>query len=202
MNRIRIGVLGGTFDPVHNGHVTLGAAAVKEAGLDKLIIMPAHVQPFKIGREFADDHHRLEMCRMAFADVEKAEVSDYEMVHTDISYTFDTLAYLKKSIPGSKLYFITGTDSFLAIEYWRKGKDLLQTYGFIVSVRPGYKEKELDERIRYYEGVYGTEVIRLHHMMPDVSSTSIKARRDQGLSISDLLPESVERYINEHSLYL
>ncbi|MBR5488285.1 MAG: nicotinic acid mononucleotide adenylyltransferase, partial [Firmicutes bacterium] len=67
---------------------------------------------------------------------------------------------------------------------------------------PGYKEKELDERIRYYEGVYGTEVIRLHHVMPDVSSTSIKARRDQGLSISDLLPESVERYINEHSLYL
>ena len=66
MNRIRIGVLGGTFDPVHNGHVTLGAAAVREAGLDKLIIMPAHVQPFKIGREFADDEHRLEMCRMAF----------------------------------------------------------------------------------------------------------------------------------------
>ena len=202
MNRIKIGVLGGSFDPVHNGHVTLGAAAVREASLDRLIVMPAHVQPFKIGREFADDHHRLEMCRLAFQDVERAEVSDYEMVHTEVSYTFDTLAHLKKTIPGSKLYFITGTDSFLSIERWRKGKDLLQTYAFIVSVRPGYKEKELDERIRYYETVYGTEIIRLHHEMPDVSSTSIKARRDQGMSISDLLPESVERYINEHSLYL
>ena len=202
MNRIKIGVLGGSFDPVHNGHVTLGAAAVREASLDRLIVMPAHVQPFKIGREFADDHHRLEMCRLAFQDVERAEVSDYEMVHTEVSCTFDTLAHLKKTIPGSKLYFITGTDSFLSIEYWRKGKDLLQTYAFIVSVRPGYKEKELDERIRYYETVYGTEIIRLHHEMPDVSSTSIKARRDQGMSISDLLPESVERYINEHKLYL
>ena len=202
MNRIKIGVLGGSFDPVHNGHVTLGAAAVREASLERLIVMPAHVQPFKIGREFADDHHRLEMCRLAFQDVERAEVSDYEMVHTEVSYTFDTLAHLKKTIPGSKLYFITGTDSFLSIERWRKGKDLLQTYAFIVSVRPGYKEKELDERIRYYETVYGTEIIRLHHEMPDVSSTSIKARRDQGMSISDLLPESVERYINEHRLYL
>ena len=202
MNRIKIGVLGGSFDPVHNGHVTLGAAAVAESALDKLIVMPAHVQPFKIGRDFADDHHRLEMCRLAFQDVEKAEVSDYEIVHTEVSYTFDTLAHLKKTIPGSKLYFITGTDSFLSVEYWRKGKDLLQTYAFIVSVRPGYKEKELEERIRYYEGIYGTEVIRLRHEMPDVSSTNIKARRNQGLSVSDMIPESVERYMNEHSLYL
>ena len=202
MNRIKIGVLGGSFDPVHNGHVTLGAAAVAVSALDKLIVMPAHVQPFKIGRDFADDHHRLEMCRLAFQDVEKAEVSDYEIVHTEVSYTFDTLAHLKKTIPGSKLYFITGTDSFLSVEYWRKGKDLLQTYAFIVSVRPGYKEKELEERIRYYEGIYGTEVIRLRHEMPDVSSTNIKARRNQGLSVSDMIPESVERYMNEHSLYL
>ena len=202
MNRIKIGVLGGSFDPVHKGHVTLGSAAVSEANLDKLIVMPAHVQPFKIGREFADDKHRLEMCRMAFMDVKLAEVSDYEMEHTEISYTFDTLAYLQELHKDSKLYFITGTDSFLDIEYWRKGKDLLQTYGFIVSVRPGYKEKELEERIRYYETVYGTDIIRLSHEMPDVSSTLIKARRNQNLSISDLIPENVERYINEHKLYL
>ena len=202
MNRRKIGVLGGSFDPVHKGHVTLGQAAVSEGNLDKLIVMPAHVQPFKIGRDFADDDHRLAMCRLAFEGVGRAEVSDYEMKHTEVSYTFDTLAYLKKIYPDSKLYFITGTDSFLSIEYWRKGKDLLQSYGFIVSVRPGYKAKELDERIRYYEAVYGTEIIRLHHEMPDVSSTKIKARRSQDLSVEDLLPEGVERYINEHKLYL
>lgn len=202
MNRKKIGVLGGSFDPVHNGHVTLGRAAVEEAGLDKLIVMPAHVQPFKIGREFAADEHRLQMCRLAFENVERAEISDYEMVHTEISYTFDTLAYLKKIYPDSKLYFITGTDSFLDIEDWRKGKDLLASYGFIVSVRPGYREKQLEERIRYYEAAYGTDAVRLHHEMPDISSTKIKARRTHALSISGLLPENVERYINEHKLYL
>lgn len=202
MNRKKIGVLGGSFDPVHLGHVTLGSAAITEGGLDKLIVMPAHVQPFKIGREKAEDEHRLEMCRLAFQNVDKAEVSDYEMVHTEISYTFDTLAHLKTIYPDSKLYFITGTDSFLEIEHWRKGKDLLQTYEFIVSVRPGYREKQLEERIRYYEAMYGTDVIRLHHEMPDVSSTKIKARRMEELPVSDLLPVSVERYINEHKLYL
>lgn len=202
MNRKKIGVLGGSFDPVHLGHVTLGSAAITEGGLDKLIVMPAHVQPLKIGREKAEDEHRLEMCRLAFQDVDKAEVSDYEMVHTEISYTFDTLAHLKTIYPDSKLYFITGTDSFLEIEHWRKGKDLLQTYEFIVSVRPGYREKQLEERIRYYEAMYGTDVIRLHHEMPDVSSTKIKARRMEELPVSDLLPVSVERYINEHKLYL
>ena len=202
MNRKKIGVLGGSFDPVHLGHVTLGSAAITEGGLDKLIVMPAHVQPFKIGREKAEDEHRLEMCRLAFQNVDKAEVSDYEMVHTEISYTFDTLAHLKTIYPDSKLYFITGTDSFLEIEPWRKGKDLLQTYGFIVRVRPGYREKQLEERIRYYEAMYGTDVIRLHHEMPDVSSTKIKARRMEELPVSDLLPVSVERYINEHKLYL
>ena len=112
MNRRKIGVLGGSFDPVHNGHVTLGASAIAEGGLEKLIVMPAHVQPFKIGREFAGDDHRLAMCRLAFEDVERAEVSDYEIMHTEISYTFDTLAHLKKVYSNSKLYFITGTDSF------------------------------------------------------------------------------------------
>ena len=202
MIRKKIGVLGGSFDPVHKGHVALGQAAVMEGGLEKLIVMPAHVQPFKIGREFADDDHRLAMCRLAFEEVEHAEISDYEIKHTEISYTFDTLAYLKNVFPDSKLYFITGTDSFLDVEYWRKGKDLLQSYGFMVSVRPGYKEKELEERIRYYEAVYGTDIIWLSHQMPDVSSTEIKARRNKNLSIHDLIPESVERYINEHKLYL
>ena len=202
MIRKKIGVLGGSFDPVHKGHVTLGEAAVMEAGLEKLIVMPAHVQPFKIGRNFADDEHRLAMCRLAFENVERAEISDYEIVHTDISYTFDTLAHLKKVFPDSKLYFITGTDSFLEIEHWRKGKDLLQTYGFIVSVRPGYREKQLEECIRYYETRYGTDIIRLHYEMPDVSSTAVKLRRQEKQSVSHMLPESVERYINEHGLYL
>lgn len=197
----RIGVLGGSFDPVHCGHVALGRGAITEGSLQKLIVMPTHVQPFKRGREVAEDHHRIEMCRLAFADTEKAEISDYEMTQTEISYTYDTLAWLSSVYPDSKLYFITGTDAFLDIEYWRKGRELLEHYSFMVSVRPGYKEKELEERISYYGDRYQTEVILLHAEMPDISSTKIKARRSQNLSISGLVPESVERYIHEHKLY-
>lgn len=197
----RIGVLGGSFDPVHLGHVALGRAAMAEGNLQKLIVMPTHVQPFKRGREVAEDHHRIEMCRLAFADTEKAEISEYEMTQTEISYTYDTLAWLSSVYPDSKLYFITGTDAFLDIEYWRKGRELLEHYSFMVSVRPGYKEKELEDKIRYYTERYKTEVILLHGEMPDISSTKIKARRSQNLSISGLVPESVERYIHEHKLY-
>lgn len=137
----RIGILGGSFDPVHCGHVALGRAAMAEGNLQKLIVMPAHVQPFKRGREVAEDHHRLEMCRLAFSKSEHTEVSDYELTHTEISYTYDTLVWLQSAYPDSRLYFITGTDAFLDIEYWRKGRDLLEYYGFIVSVRPGYKDR-------------------------------------------------------------
>ena len=202
MEKKRIGILGGSFDPVHCGHVALGRAAIAEGNLQKLIVMPAHVQPFKQGREVAEDKHRMEMCRLAFADTEKTEVSDYEMTQTEISYTYDTLAWLESVYPDSKLYFITGTDAFLDIECWRKGQELLEHYSFIVSVRPGYKEKELEEKKRYYKERYHTEVIQLHAEMPDVSSTKIKARRSRNLSVEGMVPECVERYIHEHKLYV
>lgn len=202
MEKKRIGILGGSFDPVHNGHVALGQAALQEGELFRLVVMPAHVQPFKQGREVAGDQHRMEMCRLAFANTEKAEVSDYEMTQTEISYTYDTLAWLESVYPDSKLYFITGTDAFLEIEYWRKGPELLGRYSFIVSVRPGYKEKELEKKILYYKERYHTEVIQLHAEMPDISSTKIKARRSRDLPIEGLVPESVERYIHEHKLYV
>ena len=122
--------------------------------------MPTHVSPFKIGRDYADDQHRLEMCCLAFQDTARAEVSDYEIIHTDVSYTYDTLTYLKTVYPDHKLYFITGTDSFLEIEYWHKGSQLLENFNFIVSERPGYRKAEMEEKIRYYKERYGTEVIR------------------------------------------
>ena len=202
MEKTRIGILGGSFDPVHCGHVALGCAAIAEGNLQKLIVMPAHVQPFKQDREVAEDQHRMEMCRLAFADTEKTEVSDYEMTQTEISYTYDTLAWLESVYPDSKLYFITGTDAFLDIECWRKGQELLEHYSFIVSVRPGYKEKELEEKKRYYKERYHTEVIQLHAEMPDISSTKIKARRSRNLSVEGMVPECVERYIHEHKLYV
>lgn len=198
----RIGVLGGSFDPVHNGHVMLGEAAIRQGCLQKLIVMPAKVQPFKIGREFAEDAHRLRMCEEAFAGITKAQVSDYEMTHTSISYTYDTLVYLKTVYPEEDLYFIMGTDAFLELQTWYKGIDLLRNFSFMVSVRPGYREDDLERKIQEYKQQYQADVIRITEEMPDISSTKIKARLREGLDIGDMLPAAVERYIHEHKLYL
>ena len=200
-NEGRIGILGGTFDPVHNGHVALGKAAIRQGSLRKLIVMPAKVQPFKLGREITEDVHRLEMCRRAFAGDERMEVSDYEMIHTSISYTYDTLAYLKTIYPDDELFFIMGTDSFLELESWYKGVDLLENFSFMVSVRPGYREEDLQRKIQEYRQHYQADVIEITEEMPDISSTTIKARLSRDCSVRDMIPAAVERYIYEHKLY-
>ena len=144
----RIGILGGTFDPVHIGHISLGTAAISEANLEKLIVMPAYIQPFKQGKRVTDDEHRLAMTRLAFENVTKSEISTLEIDRMRISYTFDTLSELKKQYPDKELFFITGTDSFMQVHSWYKGVELLKNFSFIVSSRPGYMEDELNEKIK------------------------------------------------------
>ena len=197
----KIGVLGGTFDPIHKGHVALGLAAMDEVGLDKLIVMPAHIQPFKQHRKIARDIHRLNMARLAFEGREGVEVSDYEMTKGDISYSYDTMSYLKSLYPDDELYFVMGTDSFLKVDRWYKGEDLLEEFSFIVSSRPGYPEKVLEAKMRFIEEDYGTEIIRLKTKMPEISSTEIRENALFGEPIDHLVPKAVEEYIYDNRLY-
>ena len=196
-----IGILGGTFDPIHLGHKALGVSAIKEVGLDKLIVMPARIQPFKMGKKVTDGTHRIAMAKLAFEDIANVEVSDYEINNSEISYTYDTFTHLKSIYPKDKLYFILGTDSFLQLEKWYKGIDLLKASNFAVSVRPGYKEEELEVQIDHYRREYGTNVHKIYAKMPDVSSTEVRKRLQEGNDTLDLLPETVERYIRENGLY-
>ena len=197
----RIGVFGGTFDPIHLGHKALAEAALREGNVDKLIVMPAKVQPFKQGKRVTEDYHRLAMAKLMFEENDKVEVSDYEIYNTTISYTYDTMKYLQSEYPDKTLCFIMGTDSFLLLEDWYKGIDLLENFSFIVGDRPGYRETELDAAILKYKEKYGTETIKITADMPDISATEIREALKVDKSIDDLVTDAVERYIKENGLY-
>ena len=180
----------------------LARAAVKELDLEKLIVMPTHIQPFKMGKKPSPDNDRLNMCRLAFEDDERIEVSDYEINEKDVSYTCETLQFLKDHYPeDTELVFIMGTDSFLTFESWYEGKSMLKKYSLACSIRPGYKENELFERKKYYESVYGTKVYVVQEKMPDISSTYVRNQIINGNDVSLLLNNKVKEYIERNGLY-
>ena len=102
----KIGILGGTFDPIHKGHVALGEAAMREVNLDKLIVMPARIQPFKQGKKVTEDYHRQAMVLLAFEEEVNVTVSEYEMNNMSVSYTYDTLTHLRKELPQNLLEYM------------------------------------------------------------------------------------------------
>jgi len=196
-----IGILGGSFDPFHYGHLSIAKAALKECGLSQIILLPTKVQPFKLGKKRASEEDRVNMVRLIAKRNENFAVSTIEAFSQEVSYTYKTLQVLSAQYGQEKLHFILGTDSFLSIESWYKGEELLRTYSFIVGVRPGYKESETAEKVQYFKEKYNTRVKILHNRVLEVSSTEIKENIMQGKSIRRWVPYEIERYIDEHGLY-
>ncbi len=176
-------------------------AALEEDSLDKVILMPAKVSPFKIGRKMASEKDRINMLKAACAPYENVEISTIEMDSTEVSYTYKTLTEFQKNHPHDRLWFILGSDSLLSLEDWYKGRELLSAFSFVLAPRPGYDLYETDEKIRIFMDRYHTEFKILHNQLFDVSSTEIKTRLKEGKSIRELVPEGVEQYIYEHGLY-
>lgn len=196
-----IGILGGTFDPIHLGHISIVEAAIDEHSFDHIILMPAKVSPFKLNKRIASEKYRVEMVKAAAKDYENVSVSLYEINKGTISYTYDTLKNLRKLYPDEKLWFILGSDSMISLESWNKGKELLKEFSFVLAPRPGYDLITTENVINKYKEKYGTEIKVLHNKLVDVSSTQIKRRIKLRQPINDLVPEAVERYIYEHRLY-
>lgn len=192
----KIGILGGTFDPIHNGHITLAKESQNQAGLAKVIFVPARVQPFKMDKTVTEPEHRLAMLKLAIDNIDGFEISDCELSSPDISYTFQTLRVMKKLYPEAELYFITGTDALLKIKLWKNAEEILTQYNFIVGNRPGYKEEALSLCIAELQRVYNTNIIKIDGQLPQISSTEVRAELKKGF-----IPEAVERYIKEHEFY-
>lgn len=198
----KIGIFGGSFDPVHLGHTGLAADAVKQAGLDKVVFVPAKLQPFKLDKKLTSGDARIDMLRLATADMDNVEISSYELDAEGISYSYLTMrAMQEKYGESAKLYFITGTDAFLKLDTWMNAEELLTSYSYVIGTRPGYKQEELNSCIDRIHKKYGTEIININNTQIDVSSTEIRDMLRVGKSAAGLISGEVERYIRENGLY-
>jgi nicotinate-nucleotide adenylyltransferase len=208
----KVGVLGGTFDPIHNGHLSAARAAQQALGLDRVRFIPSARPPHRPDSPQASEYHRVEMLRRAIQDGAGWEVSDLELRRHGPSFTYDTLATLnREELSPSQIFFITGADAFAEIATWHRYPDVLDLAHFVVVTRPGFSIDALRGRIpalanRMIEpadlAISSTPLIVLVEAeTPDVSSTAIRRRVAGHQSLDGLVPPAVTAYIAQHHLY-
>lgn len=195
----RLGIMGGTFDPVHFGHLHCAERAREACGLDMVLFMPTFIPNFKQGKVCADALDRLAMCRLAVAGNPAFCASDRELARGRVTYTVDTLRELRDELPeGTQVVFILGADSLASIMRWREAESLPALAEYAAVTRPGYEvSPDLLERL----GEVGFKVTLVEAAGLDVSSTEVRERLAEGRSARYLVPDSVLRYVESRSLY-
>lgn len=199
----KTGIVGGTFDPIHNGHILLGKQALTEYGLDEIWYMPSGQPPHKRDHRVTPAEDRCAMVNLAVRDFENFCLSEFETSRQGTTYTAQTLKLLKKEYPQHEFYFIIGADSLYQIENWYHPEEVLAMVNILVADRE-YQQAHppMEERIHYLEERFGGRIQRLHCRELDVSSEEIRDRVRTGRSIAGLVPKAVEQYICENHLYL
>ena len=199
---IRIGIYGGTFSPPHNGHIAAAKAFMEQMWLDFLYVIPTATPPHKEMDVPVDAAHRLEMCRLAFADVEGVYVSDMEMRRGGRSYTVDTLRELTGE--DRRLFLLCGTDMMLTLDEWREPEELFKlSYPvYIRREKDALLDKMIVQKIADYNQKYGKVVRRIVTEPIELSSNLVREKLKNGEDVSKLIPASVEKYIRDNHLYV
>lgn len=194
----RVGLFGGTFDPVHLGHAQIIQAALEE-GIEKLIVMPCQISPHKTDA-LTDpapiaNHHRYKMLQLALPVDERIELSSYEIDQLEISYTWKTLDYLQERFPNDQLCLVIGEDQFNVLEKWAKFEQWCDEIEFLIFRRKNKRELKSNSgkklRVKWAEQI-----------IADISATKIRSDLAQGRDVSHLLNERVKDYMQQHQLYL
>ena len=199
---MRIGILGGTFDPIHIGHLVLGEEALSKLKLDQIWFIPTGKPWLKESLEITDGLNRLEMVKIATKSNPRFVASSIEIDRSGPTYTIDTLRYLKDKL-GTKtsIYFILGLDTLANFHRWNRPEEILDLCEFVVSNRPGFgNTKILDEQLERFESI-GSITTLLNIPMLDISGTNLREMIRQGLSIKYRVPDGVEEYIYSNGLY-
>lgn len=195
---MRIGIMGGTFDPVHFGHLLIAEVARAEFSLDRVMWVPAGDPPHKEGQHTRTQEHRYAMVVLATATNPAFDVSRLELERTGPSYSLDTVLHFRDAYPGSELFFITGADAVLEILTWYRHPEVIRACRFIAVTRPGY---DLNRIHGVLPPEYVSRISTLTAPGVDISSTAIRERVRTGDPIRYLVPEPVEAYIRKHRLY-
>lgn len=219
--RQRIAVYGGTFDPIHNGHLRVAEAILKAFAMDRMLFVPAFVPPHKRDQRISSPFHRLAMLALATADQPRMFVSAIELEAPQRPYTIETLGRLKAEFGDARLFFVMGADSFRDVTMWREHERLLTEFDVIVATRPGYGSHESDQNIAAHltpklqaacvdlrggrfpspEHFAAPHVYLTDYVAMDVSATAIREAVEENQPIEEMVSPPVAAYIEKYQLY-
>lgn len=196
---MRLGIMGGTFDPIHYGHLFVAEESRVRFQLSRVVFIPNGTPPHKQGCAVTSAQHRFAMTEIATASNPYFECSRIEMERSGPSYTIDTLERLHEEHPNAEMFTITGIDAIAEILTWRRHAEVIQKSGFIAATRPGFDMKFLSDRL---PESYLSKIAVIGSTSLGISSTDIRTRVGAGLPIRYLTPDGVAEYIKEHRLYV
>ncbi|MBR2441637.1 MAG: nicotinate (nicotinamide) nucleotide adenylyltransferase [Clostridia bacterium] len=197
---MKIGIFGGSFDPVHKEHTNFARAAIAELGLDMLFVMPAHTPPHKPDRVLSSNENRLQMCKIAFGNIPKVQVSDYEINKAETSYTYLTCQHFRELYPTAEIYFLVGTDMLRDFPTWKEPETILNLVQLAVCGR-NEKEGWWEEEQKAFFERFSKNFVRVDYEGKDISSTLIRVLAGAGMRLTEFVDERVEAYIYEKGLY-
>ncbi len=204
LQKKKTGILGGTFNPLHMGHLIIAEEVCKRHNLSEVLFIPAYIPPHKYVKDLANANQRYQMVKHAISENSKFEVSDLEIKREGKSFTIDTVQDILHHY-GEKIdiFLIMGADSLNELELWKDIKKLSQLCHFVIINRPGYNSEPSDRLVEIIgnDKVLDMERLRLTIEPVGISSTDIRKRINDGVEIKNLVPDCVEMYIKEHGLY-
>ena len=199
--RKKTGIMGGTFNPIHTGHLLLAENARDGFGLDEILFIPSGRSYMKREAEILDRHQRYEMTLLATQDNPAFFVSDIEVKRKGNTYTCDTLSQLKQQEPETDFYFIVGADSLFSMETWKEPERIFRNCTVLAAIRDDKDSEMLQEQIAYLTDKFGARICQIVFREIDISSTDIRMRLANGQSIRYMVPDKVISYIEQHHLY-
>lgn len=197
---MKIGILGGTFNPIHVAHVRSAEIYAEQLALDQVILVPTYMPPHKTATGLASAENRLAMCRLAVADHPQMAVCDFEISRRETSYTYKTLRYLREQSPDAVFYLMMGADMFFTVQNWRNAEEIFRQVVFCAAARAHGEKQRMQEHERYLKQIGAQCVLVDLEPMP-ISSTMVREKLRTGGNVTGLLHPDVLAYIREHRLY-